>query len=244
MKIKSKRINHLLTIRRNGGRLATLATYLKSEQRVRALRGDAATTAAVADFRAACAGRQFGNQWFDQHIPAWRLIFGDCGLAATRPLDILEIGSFEGRSTLYLLRHFPQAHLTAVDTWAGSDEHSTEQKTALGERFAANTAEHRDRLSQRIGSSLTVLPQLEAEGQRYDLIYVDGSHLADDVLRDAISAWRLLKQGGVMIFDDYLWTFYEAEDDNPCRVINLFLDWKAAELELVSVGWQVAIRKR
>lgn len=244
MKIKSKRINNALYIHRSGGTLATIRNYLASDKRLRARRSDPDVVRIMDEFRTACAGRQFTNGWFDQHIPSWLSIFADCGLARERPLDILEIGSFEGRSSLFLLRQFPQARLTAVDTWQGSDEHSVEQKTSLGDRFAANVAEHRARIEQRVGSSLTMLPQLDSEGRRYDLIYVDGSHLADDVLRDAISAWRLLKSGGVMIFDDYLWSYYEQPDDNPCRVINAFLDLKGAALELISVGWQVAVRKR
>lgn len=37
----------------------------------------------------------------------------------------------------------------------------------------------------------------------YDIIYIDGSHVNKDVLEDAIIAMRLLKEGGVLIFDDY-----------------------------------------
>lgn len=39
----------------------------------------------------------------------------------------------------------------------------------------------------------------------FDLIYIDGSHEAPDVLSDATLSFPLLKVGGVMIFDDYLW---------------------------------------
>jgi predicted O-methyltransferase YrrM len=40
----------------------------------------------------------------------------------------------------------------------------------------------------------------------FDLIYIDGSHQAPDVLTDAVMSFQLLKVGGVMIFDDYLWS--------------------------------------
>lgn len=39
----------------------------------------------------------------------------------------------------------------------------------------------------------------------FDLVYIDGSHLRLDVLSDASMAWRLLREGGVMVFDDYEW---------------------------------------
>ena len=51
------------------------------------------------------------------------------------------------------------------------------------------------------------LPRLIAGGKSeyFDLIYIDGSHQAPDVLSDAVQGVNLLKIEGVMIFDDYLW---------------------------------------
>ena len=37
----------------------------------------------------------------------------------------------------------------------------------------------------------------------FDLIYIDASHYAPDVLSDAVLAFKLLKPGGILIFDDY-----------------------------------------
>jgi len=43
------------------------------------------------------------------------------------------------------------------------------------------------------------------EEPTFDFIYIDGDHTAEGVLQDAVLAWRLLKAGGIMAFDDYLW---------------------------------------
>ena len=40
----------------------------------------------------------------------------------------------------------------------------------------------------------------------FDFVYVDGSHEAPDVLADALLAHRLVRAGGVIAFDDYLWS--------------------------------------
>src|SRR5262249_31505110 len=40
----------------------------------------------------------------------------------------------------------------------------------------------------------------------FDLIYVDGSHQCPDVLFDAVVSFKLLRTGGIMLFDDYLWS--------------------------------------
>jgi hypothetical protein len=52
-----------------------------------------------------------------------------------------------------------------------------------------------------------VLARLLTEGKAgyFDFSYVDGSHQAPDVICDAILAFKLLRVGGVMAFDDYLW---------------------------------------
>jgi predicted O-methyltransferase YrrM len=39
----------------------------------------------------------------------------------------------------------------------------------------------------------------------FDMVYVDGSHQAADVLWDALLAFKLLRVGGLMVLDDYLW---------------------------------------
>lgn len=50
--------------------------------------------------------------------------------------------------------------------------------------------------------SCYVLPQLIQQGKRYDLIYIDGSHLFEDAFLDAYFALRLLRSGGVVLLDD------------------------------------------
>lgn len=39
----------------------------------------------------------------------------------------------------------------------------------------------------------------------FDLAYIDGSHLRLDVLSDAVMCWALLREGGLMVLDDYEW---------------------------------------
>jgi predicted O-methyltransferase YrrM len=57
----------------------------------------------------------------------------------------------------------------------------------------------------------------------FDLIYIDGSHFAKDVLQDCKSAWLVLNKNGVIIFDDYFWKGYDKIENNPAYAINSFL---------------------
>jgi hypothetical protein len=47
-----------------------------------------------------------------------------------------------------------------------------------------------------------VLPRLLEDHQRYDFIYIDGSHLFENVFIDAFYAARLLNDGGWIAMDD------------------------------------------
>ena len=39
--------------------------------------------------------------------------------------------------------------------------------------------------------------------KKFNLIYVDGSHLNDDVYRDALNSYEHLENSGYIIFDDF-----------------------------------------
>jgi predicted O-methyltransferase YrrM len=79
----------------------------------------------------------------------------------------------------------------------------------------------------------------------FDFIYIDGSHVAKDVLTDACMAWPLLKPKGLMVFDDYLWS-PSARDilHRPKAAIDAFTNLFAEEVEIVHVGYQLVVRKR
>lgn len=135
--------------------------------------------------------------WFSSAIP---------GITRSlKPLSsvtrILEIGSFEGRSTVWFLQTFPDATVVSVDTFEGSPEHSAMDLTALYDRFCQNTEPYKDRLEVRKGHSHSMLYGLEP--QSFDVIYVDGSHEEDDTLMDLLLSYGLLRPGGVMLVDDY-----------------------------------------
>lgn len=154
---------------------------------------------------------EFTEDWFSNHIPAWNKI-----IKGLQPRRILEIGSYEGRATTYLIRTctgFGPLHITCVDTWDGSVDLPSTRMAGVERRFdrnvsqaltlAAATVDFRKRKQD----STQALSGFVAEGSElFDLIYIDGSHTAPDVLTDAVLAFQLLRVGGVMIFDDYLWS--------------------------------------
>lgn len=212
----------------------------------------------VAQIRAAfeenAAQGQFKAIFFD--VDDWNIVQWCVTLSRifnrADPVRILEIGSWEGRSALFFLTYFTQGHLTAVDSWDFSGDHDSgdhQYNTTIAfqnseARFDGNLAPYVARLTKRKGASLHVLPQLLDEKQKFDVIYVDGSHFADDVLTDGINAWRLLKQGGIMIFDDLLWACYPRARANPAWAISLFLKYHKGEYNILNAFYQIILQKK
>src|SRR5262245_17967752 len=117
---------------------------------------------------------------------------------------IVEIGSREGSSALWFLNNLllaDESRLYCVDPWEESPE--------FFENFQANIREHpaRDKVKVIRSRSYHALQQMLREGFQCDLVYVDGSHTAHDVLWDLMLSFKILRVGGVMMCDDYTWPF-------------------------------------
>lgn len=161
----------------------------------------------------------------------------------------LELGTWKGESAEWLLDHVfthKEARFYCVDTFGGSVEHAL-----AGIDCSNNEKETRDRLV-RFYSKAAIWPTTTTKGLYYahnvglvfDFIYVDAAHDAQNVLRDAVMAFEVLKVGGTMVFDDYLWQVLPEATDCPKLAIDGFLAAYAKQIEIVSLGgWQVCIRK-
>lgn len=141
----------------------------------------------------------FTVDWLSHNLPSMQSSLA----SVDRVTNILEIGSFEGKSTCWFLDTYPDATITCVDTFAGSVEHADAgmDVSDLYERFMENTKRFGDRVTVRRGLSNVMLHELEAGS--FDVIYLDGSHEAEDVLSDMVMAVGLLRPGGVLLIDDY-----------------------------------------
>ena len=184
---------------------------------------------------------EFTQHWTSHLRELCELVHGD---ARGEVRSILEIGAFEGRSTVFLATFFPNAHIDTIDTFAGSDEHVAMQRAEpLETMFDRNTAAFAGRITKHRGYSYDHLPRLHAAGRRFDVAFIDGSHFADDIYVDTFYCWAMLKPGGVLIWDDYLWGEYANRLANPPAAIERFLEVHAGDYEPLFAEWLVAIRK-
>jgi predicted O-methyltransferase YrrM len=177
----------------------------------------------------------FSIDWFAEYIPVWEELLAS--LKQKPNLNYLEIGVFEGRSFFWVLDNIltdESSRATGIDIFPGDVE----------ARFMANlrASGHEGRVTVIKGSSQVVLRELPMDS--YDLIYVDGSHAAKDVLVDAVLCWPLLVNGGLMILDDYQWSLEWPLEFRPQIAVDAFLTVFRNDLEVVHEGFQLVIRKQ
>ena len=118
-----------------------------------------------------------------------------------KPRRTLEVGlSFGGSCLLFTATHQeisgqPMRQHTALDPF---------QKEAWDDAglLTVERAGLSDYLNFQREYSCFALPRLFESGERFGLIYIDGSHLFEDVFVDAYFASRLLTEDGVVTFDD------------------------------------------
>lgn len=179
---------------------------------------------------------EFTNHWFEA---AARNIWDNL-IPQINPSRILEIGSYEGASSCYLIERLAinkNIEIHCVDSWEGGIEHqpgamSSASMPDVEKRFHHNVKIAVEKVNNRAevvahkGLSHLCLVELLASGKAgyFDFIYVDGSHQAPDVLIDAVLSFQLLKVGGYIAFDDYLWSENPPDGVDPIRCPKLAID--------------------
>ena len=190
---------------------------------------------------------QFTNKWFDASARgAW-----DNFVPQVNPSKILEVGSFEGASACYLIEKVASLHpieLHCIDTWEGGEEHAGMEMSAVESRFHANVQQAVKGVSHAVdlvlhkGYSDVQMAKLLGEGKSgyFDFVYIDGSHQAPDVLCDAVLGFKLLRVGGLMAFDDYLWSEDLPYGKDPIRcpkpAIDAFTNLYCRKLQVIPLA--------
>jgi len=180
---------------------------------------------------------KFTEDWFSNKIQDWENIKSKRWDPSSK-LIVVEIGSFEGRSSCWILDNLfenTESKIYCIDTFAGSIEHSKEQVDSLYDRFRHNIqcTKKENQVEVLKGSSDDKLIELINRKVLADFIYIDGSHIAKDVLSDAVLSWKILKKGGVMIFDDYLFRIYDDINMIPKFAIDSFVNIFFKEIQII-----------
>lgn len=147
----------------------------------------------------------FHDDWFSNNIQNIEKYLAH--LKDKRCVQGLEIGSWEGRSACWFIENIltgESSKLTCIDTFKGNPEnfvksHHKDVEECFNSNIKAIGAEAKVKLIvQKSSRALKFLHE-----NSFDFIYVDGSHDPKDVLVDLVLSWGLLKNGGILILDDY-----------------------------------------
>lgn len=160
-------------------------------------------------------------------------------------LKFLQIGAYTGDASIWLLKNIltdNTSTLIDVDTWQGSEE-------GIHKKF--DWVDVQATYNSKISSFLNVISHkttstdyLSITSDNFDFIYIDGDHTSEGVYSDAILSFPLLKNQGIMAFDDYLW-HHDSKDPflEPKKGIDKFLLEYKNKVDILHVGYQVWIQK-
>src|SRR5215813_3583115 len=188
----------------------------------------------------------FASDWVWKNYWFWRRVLGPL---RDRPLRILEIGSFEGRSATFFLKYLPRSTIVCIDTFQGTPEEGYVYKLLENQmpeaeaRFDRNLARFANRVEKIKSRSIPALEQLIARGRRFDLAYIDGGHRYDDVMADSVAVWALVEPGGIVIWDDYEWAPEFAPEQRPKGAIDDFLHQHEGRYRLLAKENQVIVQR-
>jgi SAM-dependent methyltransferase len=182
----------------------------------------------------------FSNDWFTHNIPIWQEVLKP--YRGEPNVSYLEVGAYEGGSVIWMLENIltdPTAKLTAIDIFSGPYK----------DKYFKNIdhSGYSDKVTTITNYSQLALRSLPLNS--FDIIYIDGSHAKQDVLEDAVLSWRLLKSGGLLIFDDYRWAGCFGErnttdpTDCPKVAIDPFFQCFESHFQVVHNGNQLILRK-
>ena len=184
---------------------------------------------------------RYTQDWFSYNIKYISRILYKYNLQ-NKKLNILELGSYEGLSTVFFLTTLKYSNIHCVDPFIDFEENKDKDFNKVYENFKYNTQKFENRI--RLSKSTSDNFFENKINEKYDLIYIDGNHHADFVYKDSINSFNVLNKGGLMIFDDFLWDYYKEINLNPIGGVKKFLSENFLKVKIVSISYQIIIQKK
>ena len=156
------------------------------------------------------------------------------------PLRALQIGTYTGDATEWLLNNREIERLHDVDTWQGSEEKAHENLDFQTVEQYYDSRFNDDRV---VKCKMTSDEFFTINAMTFNFIYIDGDHTALQTALDGLNAFKWLEKGGVMAFDDYLWNYNGNPFLEPKRGVDAVLDVCKGQYSLIESGYQVWIQK-
>lgn len=165
---------------------------------------------ATARLRYALSGREQVDGWLELEDALLLCGLDEAQRAAGVTGDIMEIGAYKGRTSI-LLGFFPTTGETlmvcdpfgeAVPDAANPTENDRHYADLAQQQLLDNYRRFHTVDPTVLAHESSRLRQREDLAGRFRLMHIDGSHLYDAVASDIETSRRLLRHGGVVVFDD------------------------------------------
>lgn len=152
-----------------------------------------------------------------------------------KPCDVLEVGSYEGRSAIVFLEYLFHCRLTAIDIF---------MDPAVEARFDRNMADYGTRVTKIKARAIPTMERMVLnEDTFFDVIYLDTGKRRVISHANSVLAWPLLRIGGIMIWDDFQWGQDKVETYQPGLGIRLFAEAFSHCMEVLYEGNQLIAKK-
>jgi len=192
------------------------------------------------DFIYKISNKKFTNKWFLNNFEIFNYFLPK---NRNEKFNYLEIGCYEGLSSFYVLSEFKFVNAYFLDIWDEPNKNSKSLTNDFGKVekfFDENISEFN--CTKIKGDSVTSMRKLLRNNINFDFIYIDGSHNGEDILSDAIEAFKILNKGGFIFFDDFLQ--YEKNRKIQSYVgIEKFLELYSNDLQIVFFQNNLAVKK-
>jgi predicted O-methyltransferase YrrM len=145
-----------------------------------------------------------------------------------RPDTIFEIGTYIGSTTLFFARNSPvDSKIFTLDLPPSRQAEYGIHKFDVGFRYMGSGYEHK--IHQLHGDTMTF--DYASYEKSVDLVFIDANHTYDYVKVDTHNAFKILKRGGVIIWDDYVWNVRQPGNSGVARLLNeLSVDKKCFQI--------------
>ena len=147
---------------------------------------------------------------FSEHL----VLFSAISLSSNFKIgSVLEIGTFDGKTTAILSKLFPESTITTVDLEDDSDKFKEIYNRS--DNYSAFNNNRDKLLSQFENISFLPLNSINLvkwTEKSFDLIWIDGAHGYPIVAMDIINSIRLINLNGVILVDD-VWTQNKLNDE-------------------------------
>jgi hypothetical protein len=181
------------------------------------------------------------NDWFSSNFNIWKKF-----LKHLEKIKYLEIGTFEGRSAIFVGELKNIKEITCVDNFKGNDEPGlkSDHKNFDFDSVYKNCLQNLKKTNIPFNLIKDKSDNFFSNNnEKFNVIYIAASHYYEDVKNDFVNSKNCLEKNGILICDDFLFFVYKKKEDNPIAAILECYNKYKNNLEVLFIHRQIIFKK-